>query len=205
MRKLQVFMNNCLHSILNIRWPAKISNKDLLKSTEQVPINRDIRSGCGYVTHWGSLRTTPLRMPCTWILKASAQEEDQRAPGTGTQQQSWWEMVLTDNNWRGIHRTGQGGDRSSVAYAPKQSYAQNKTGGIIWMVGKCGFTGGREIYVSEMQKHIPVDIYGHCGPLGIVCGNYSKLNVSCVHAILSTLEPRYNALQYTADSAITRV
>ena len=67
-----------------------------------------------------------------------------------------------------------------------RNYVENKTGGIMWMVGNCGFTGGREIYVREMQKHIPVDIYGHCGTLGIVCGDYSKLNSSCVNALMST-------------------
>ena len=38
-----------------------------------------------------------------------------------------------------------------------------KTRLVAWMVSNCFTTGGREKYVRELQKYIPVDIYGNCG------------------------------------------
>nr|CAH8838004.1 unnamed protein product [Trichobilharzia regenti] len=40
--KLQTFINNCLRSILKIRWPEKISNRDLWERTNQEPIVKQI-------------------------------------------------------------------------------------------------------------------------------------------------------------------
>ena len=41
---LQTFVNRCLRNILGIRWPEKISNKDLWKRTNQNAIEIQIRS-----------------------------------------------------------------------------------------------------------------------------------------------------------------
>ncbi|XP_013397115.1 glycoprotein 3-alpha-L-fucosyltransferase A-like [Lingula anatina] len=43
--------------------------------------------------------------------------------------------------------------------------ALNKTKLVAWMVSKCVTRSQRERYVSELQKYIPVDVYGACGPL----------------------------------------
>ncbi|CAH8662821.1 unnamed protein product [Heterobilharzia americana] len=40
--KLQTFINNCLRSLLKIRWPEKISNKELWERTNQEPITQQI-------------------------------------------------------------------------------------------------------------------------------------------------------------------
>jgi len=44
LNKLQVFINNCLRRIVNIRWPDTISNEDLQKKTNQSPIEAEIRA-----------------------------------------------------------------------------------------------------------------------------------------------------------------
>ena len=41
--KLNVFVNTCLRQILQIRWPETISNKDLWRTTRQVPITETIK------------------------------------------------------------------------------------------------------------------------------------------------------------------
>ncbi len=42
---------------------------------------------------------------------------------------------------------------------------------IAWFVSNCATPSKREVYVSELSKHIPVDIFGACGPLK--CGKHS--------------------------------
>jgi hypothetical protein len=36
-------LNNCLRCILNIRWPEKISNKDLWQKTNQPPVEEELK------------------------------------------------------------------------------------------------------------------------------------------------------------------
>ena len=43
-KSLQVFVNKCLRNILGIRWPEKISNKELWQRTKQQPIETVIRT-----------------------------------------------------------------------------------------------------------------------------------------------------------------
>ena len=42
-KKLQVFVNNCLGRIINIKWPDKIKNTDLWEKTKQIPVEQDIK------------------------------------------------------------------------------------------------------------------------------------------------------------------
>ena len=42
---------------------------------------------------------------------------------------------------------------------------QKKEKLVAWAVSRCHTPSKREKYVSELQKHIPVDIYGKCGTL----------------------------------------
>jgi hypothetical protein len=53
LHNLQVFINNCLRRILNIRWPEKISNKELWQKTNQPPVEEELKgeNGGGYGTH----------------------------------------------------------------------------------------------------------------------------------------------------------
>ncbi|XP_065556756.1 alpha-(1,3)-fucosyltransferase C-like isoform X1 [Artemia franciscana] len=38
-----------------------------------------------------------------------------------------------------------------------------KKKGVAWMVSNCVTPSGREDYVQELRRHIPVDVYGKCG------------------------------------------
>ncbi len=42
---------------------------------------------------------------------------------------------------------------------------KSKTKPVAWMVSHCSTVSHRELLVKELQKYIPVDIYGYCGPL----------------------------------------
>jgi hypothetical protein len=41
--KLRTFVNRCLHNILRIWWPKTITNKELWETTQQIPIDREIK------------------------------------------------------------------------------------------------------------------------------------------------------------------
>ncbi|XP_013385387.1 alpha-(1,3)-fucosyltransferase C-like [Lingula anatina] len=45
------------------------------------------------------------------------------------------------------------------------SIARKKSKLVAWMVSHCSTQSRREEYVKELQKYIPVDVYGKCGPL----------------------------------------
>lgn len=42
---------------------------------------------------------------------------------------------------------------------------KSKTRKIAWFVSNCDTCSNREDYVAALQEHIPVDVYGSCGPL----------------------------------------
>ena len=46
-----------------------------------------------------------------------------------------------------------------------RNYAAGKTKLVAWFVSHCSSKSNRGKYVKLLQKHIPVDIYGDCGPL----------------------------------------
>jgi hypothetical protein len=41
--KLQTFVNRCLCNILRIWWPKTITDKELWETTQQIPIDREIK------------------------------------------------------------------------------------------------------------------------------------------------------------------
>jgi len=45
----------------------------------------------------------------------------------------------------------------------KQNYASGKTKMAAWFVSHCEAPSGRRNFVRELQKYLPVDIYGKCG------------------------------------------
>jgi hypothetical protein len=47
----------------------------------------------------------------------------------------------------------------------KFDYMKGKTKLIAWMASNCVTSSRREDYVRQLQKHIPVDVYGKCGNL----------------------------------------
>lgn len=54
--------------------------------------------------------------------------------------------------------------RRSPSRLDLKNLISNKTKPIAWLVSNCQTPSGREILVKKLQKYIPVDIYGGCGP-----------------------------------------
>uniref|UniRef100_A0A8D8PUS8 Fucosyltransferase n=1 Tax=Cacopsylla melanoneura TaxID=428564 RepID=A0A8D8PUS8_9HEMI len=52
------------------------------------------------------------------------------------------------------------------------NFAAGKTRQVAWFVSNCNAPNNRLQYAKELQKYIPVDIYGGCGPL--TCPRSSK-------------------------------
>ena len=69
---------------------------------------------------------------------------------------------------------------------PMQSVVNMTKKYIAWFVSNCATPGKREVYVSELSKHIPVDIFGACGPLK--CGRRNAHNALKCYKML---EKRY--------------
>lgn len=70
--------------------------------------------------------------------------------------------------------------------------ASRKSKKVAWFVSHCQTPGGREDYVTELQKHIQVDIYGECGPLRCPGGLSNSDGLSCCIKILSICNTMYN-------------
>ena len=54
-----------------------------------------------------------------------------------------------------------------------ENYAKGKDRLVAWFVSHCQTPSRRENYVRELQNHIPVDIYGKCGPYKCAVTNRS--------------------------------
>ena len=54
------------------------------------------------------------------------------------------------------------------------TYVEGKGNRVAWFVSHCDTQSKREVYVKELSRYIPVDIYGRCGRLS--CG--TKMNRS---------------------------
>ena len=61
--------------------------------------------------------------------------------------------------------------------------AQNKTKLVAWIVSNCQSRSGRERYVDELKRHIPVDIYGKCGQLK--CDN-QNISYACCNFLMES-------------------
>lgn len=48
---------------------------------------------------------------------------------------------------------------------PRRLKQTTKTGFAAWMVSNCKTQSHREVYVKELRKTVPVDVYGRCGQL----------------------------------------
>ncbi|VDP46315.1 unnamed protein product [Schistosoma curassoni] len=67
-QKIQVFINNCLRKILQIRWPDTISNNVLWERTNQISVEKEIRKKQWKCTGY-TLRKSPncvTRQALTW-------------------------------------------------------------------------------------------------------------------------------------------
>uniref|UniRef100_A0A5S6QVX2 Fucosyltransferase n=1 Tax=Trichuris muris TaxID=70415 RepID=A0A5S6QVX2_TRIMR len=50
---------------------------------------------------------------------------------------------------------------------------------VAWFVSNCNTPSAREFYVRQLQRYIPVDVYGHCGPL-----KCPRSNRNCYESVL---------------------
>ena len=75
-------------------------------------------------------------------------------------------------NWTETYRRDSTIVSPYFKYVPNNSvdnqsvnYANGKTKLVAWFVSNCNSRSGRLGYVRELQKFVPVDIYGKCGTL----------------------------------------
>ncbi|KAB0799685.1 hypothetical protein PPYR_07565 [Photinus pyralis] len=84
-----------------------------------------------------------------------------------------------------VWRHGKFIEEESNYTLPSAEAVQKKTKLIAWFASHCKTSSRRERLAAEMQKFLPVDIYGSCGPLK--CGkskNNSKLSSSKCYDML---------------------
>ena len=104
--KLQVFINNCLRRIFNIRWPEKISNKELWQKTNQPSVEKKLkRRKCRWIGY-------TLRKPKHSITRQALQWNPQGKRGRGRPRNTWRrdriaEMVIEGNRWQDLERMSQ--------------------------------------------------------------------------------------------------
>ena len=56
-------------------------------------------------------------------------------------------------------------EKTHMGMEPPQNHAKYKSHLVAWMVSHCGAPSHRGKYTKELQKFIPVDVYGKCGSL----------------------------------------
>lgn len=71
---------------------------------------------------------------------------------------------LHDLNRMCIHDHAKFMQLENVNFAAKKGKVP-----VAWMASVCRTQSGRETYIRELKKHIPIDIYGQCGNL--TCGS----------------------------------
>jgi hypothetical protein len=106
LHKLQVFINNCLGRILNIRWPEKISNKELWQKTNQLPVEEELKR-----RKWMWIGYT-LRKPKHNITRQALQWNPQGKRGRGRPRNTWRrdliaEMEIEGYRWQDLERMSQ--------------------------------------------------------------------------------------------------
>ena len=106
LNKLQVFVNNCLRRIINIRWPDKIKNTDLWGKTKQFPVEQDIKK-----IKWRWIGHT-LRKPTNSINRRALQWNPQGKRRVGRPRNTWkrnttHEMEKLGYKWQELTRLAQ--------------------------------------------------------------------------------------------------
>ena len=91
----------------------------------------------------------------------------QNLPGTSTQQKrtlNWTASYRTDSVLNTPYeRFTPFLNATRLAKKPLENYARGKSKMAAWFVSNCYAASGRNNYINELKKHIPVDIYGRCG------------------------------------------
>ena len=89
---------------------------------------------------------------------------------------NWTSMVRSDSDVPVFYgKTAIGSQSDNVELSGRSAF-QKKTAAIAWAVGNCFSTNSREEYVRELQRHISIDIYGHCGRQRLKCPHGQELH-----------------------------
>lgn len=80
---------------------------------------------------------------------------------------NWTATYRTDSTVHAPYNEHQshGPGDAPRSFQDLRSVVNSKTKLVAWFASNCGSKNGRLKYVQELQKYIPVDVYGHCGPL----------------------------------------
>lgn len=69
-------------------------------------------------------------------------------------------------NWHAFYNRSGGrlfADESAASSLSRT--VRGKTKPIVWFVSNCQAKSGRQEYVNELSRHIPIDVYGKCGSM----------------------------------------
>ena len=70
-----------------------------------------------------------------------------------------------------------------------------KTKLAFWLVSHCKTDNHRLEYAKELQKYMPIDIYGKCGPLNCTAGNQGFANLAPAYKFYLAFE-NSNCFEY---------
>ncbi|VDO68801.1 unnamed protein product [Schistosoma margrebowiei] len=105
-QKIQVFINNCLRKILQIRWPDTISNNVLWERTKQIPVEEEIRKKrWKWIGH--ILRKAPncvTRQALTWNPQG---QRKRGRPKNTLRREMKIDMRKKNKNWMELEKKAQ--------------------------------------------------------------------------------------------------
>ncbi|KAK4471060.1 hypothetical protein MN116_000571 [Schistosoma mekongi] len=106
LRRIQVFINNCLRKILNVRWPETISNNLLWERTNQLPAEEEIRK-----RRWKWIGHT-LRKPSDCITRQAltwnpAGKRKRGRPKNTLRRELEADIKRMNSNWKQLERIAQ--------------------------------------------------------------------------------------------------
>lgn len=126
LQKIQTFINRCLRDIFRIRWPDKISNKELWQRGRQEPVESEIqRRKWGWIGHTCKPVASITRQVLTWrpqgkqkrgrLKNSWRQDTEAELNRYGT---SWGEAEKRAQSRAGWRRVDDG-LRSTGSYGPE--------------------------------------------------------------------------------------
>ena len=77
----------------------------------------------------------------------------------------------------------------------KEPNISKKTKLAFWLVSHCKTDNHRLEYAKELQKYMPIDIYGKCGPLNCTAGNQGFANLAPAYKFYLAFE-NSNCFEY---------
>ncbi|VDO65567.1 unnamed protein product [Schistosoma margrebowiei] len=105
-KKVQVFINSCLHKILNIHWPDTIGNSLLWERTNQLPAEEEVRKRrCKWIRY--TLRKSSkciTRQALTWNLEGKWKRG---RPKNTLYREIEADIERMNNNWKEMERIAQ--------------------------------------------------------------------------------------------------